>query len=168
MKQAANSGAFDGVFGRILETLIAGNGREDADPARGSTYRNSRRSTPFWPSSDQENRKPARGAAKPSDFIEILRNPPAPEAETEPLSEAETEPLPEISAEAISAELGIREAHDLADLARIRKSFAVANHPDRNSGARRQWAEERMKLANSIIDAEIARRQAPRRRLFGT
>ena len=57
-------------------------------------------------------------------------------------------------------ELAIKNKHDLADLARIRKRFAVANHPDRNTGARRQWAEERMKIANSIIDAEIAHRRA--------
>ena len=64
------------------------------------------------------------------------------------------------AAASLARELGIREAHDLADLGRIRKAFASANHPDRCQGAKRQWAEERMKLANSIIDEEIARRRA--------
>jgi hypothetical protein len=152
MKEVAGSGA----FGRILETLIAREERDDTD----TTHRATGRSMPFWNMAGQKSRKRSRGAAKPSDFLDILHN--------GQVAEAETETMPEIRAEDIRTELGITDTHDLADLARIRKSFAAANHPDRNSGDRRQWAEERMKHANSIIDAEIARRRTAGQRRFRT
>jgi len=149
MKQAAAGDA----FWRIVESLIAENERTGS----GAAGRQAGRATAFWRAAEHNPRSRNRKTAKPSDFLDAL-------SEDKPDLREET-PLPEIRAEDIARELGIRDAHDLADLGRIRKAFASANHPDRCQGAKRQWAEERMKLANAIIDSEIARRRgrAPRR-----
>lgn len=72
-------------------------------------------------------------------------------------------PEPETSVEAIRRELKIRPSHPIDELRRIRKRFALQNHPDRSPSAIRPAAEQRMKIANSIIDSEIEfRRRAIR------
>ena len=58
----------------------------------------------------------------------------------------------------ISRELGIGAASRVEELARLRRSFAFKNHPDRVAPHLRDRALTRMKLANMLIDA--ARRQA--------
>jgi len=69
---------------------------------------------------------------------------------------------PPTSSEAVRRELAIRPDHREADLRALRKRFAAGNHPDRSPLALREVAEQRMKIANSIIDGEIARRRLPR------
>ncbi|WP_378942706.1 hypothetical protein [Mesorhizobium sp. ANAO-SY3R2] len=72
--------------------------------------------------------------------------------ETEVEIEAAEEPeQPSIDPDAIAAELGLAEAKP-ADLAKMRRIFALANHPDRVAPHLRQRAMVRMQLANMMID----------------
>jgi len=56
---------------------------------------------------------------------------------------------------AIAGELGL--AHDLSavDLNRIRRAFALRNHPDLCAPAYRELATQRMRIANMLIDAAL-------------
>jgi len=65
--------------------------------------------------------------------------------------------LPSIEPEAIKAELGLENAEP-ADLGRLRRVFALNNHPDRVAPHLRQRALQRMQVANGLIDE--ARRRA--------
>ncbi|MDN2565966.1 hypothetical protein N1F89_07015 [Aquibium sp. A9E412] len=71
-------------------------------------------------------------------------------------------PLPPIEPEAVAAELGLSGRKVPADLDRLRRDFAFANHPDRVPEALRARAMIRMQIANMLIDE--ARRGRPRRR----
>jgi len=70
---------------------------------------------------------------------------------------AETSPAPEIIAlpsiepDAIAAELGLADATP-ADFGRLRRLFALKNHPDRVAPNMRQRALQRMQVANGLID----------------
>lgn len=67
---------------------------------------------------------------------------------------------PETTVEAVRRDLRIKPRHGIEDLRRIRKRFAAGNHPDRSPSAVRAACEQRMKIANAIIDEEIARRRS--------
>ena len=71
------------------------------------------------------------------------------------------EAAPSIDPDEIAAELGIAEAQP-ADLAKMRRSFALANHPDRVAPHLRQRAMVRMQLANMMIDD--AKRRAAKKK----
>lgn len=86
------------------------------------------------------------GAALEDEFVALLD---MVKAETAVVVE-EPEP-PSVDPEAIAAELGLAEARP-GDLARMRRSFALANHPDRVAPHLRQRAMVRMQLANMLID----------------
>ena len=62
------------------------------------------------------------------------------------------EVLPPIDPEAIATELGLGRVAKAADLARLRREFAFANHPDRVAPHLRQRAMIRMQVANMLID----------------
>jgi len=47
----------------------------------------------------------------------------------------------------------------LSDLNRLRRNYALANHPDRAGSADRENATRRMMVANMLIDREVNRRQ---------
>jgi hypothetical protein len=64
--------------------------------------------------------------------------------------------LPSVDPDTIAAELGLDRPN--ADLKRLRRDFAFANHPDRVSPHLRQRAAVRMQIANMLIDE--ARRKA--------
>lgn len=68
------------------------------------------------------------------------------------------EVLPPIDPDAIAAELGLNDPAAAADLGRLRRSFAFANHPDRVPPHLKQRAMIRMQVANMLIDE--ARRKA--------
>jgi hypothetical protein len=61
---------------------------------------------------------------------------------------------------AVAAELRITAAMTCSDLNRLRRKFALANHPDRADLALRENATRRMMVANMIIDGEVRRRSA--------
>jgi hypothetical protein len=68
-----------------------------------------------------------------------------PPAEAEPVEPPSTEP------DAIAAELGLADAGP-ADFGRLRRTFALKNHPDRVAPHMRQLALKRMQVANGLID----------------
>jgi len=63
--------------------------------------------------------------------------------------------------QAVAAELRITTAMTFSDLNRLRRQFALANHPDRAGLAEREDATRRMMVANMLIDREMKRRNAP-------
>jgi hypothetical protein len=65
--------------------------------------------------------------------------------------------LPPVEPEALALELGLATAGP-DDLGRLRRKFALKNHPDRVAPHLRQRALARMQLANRLIDE--ARRRA--------
>lgn len=67
-----------------------------------------------------------------------------------PAEEITAEALP-IEPEAIAVELGL-EGADLAAIGRLRRVFALRNHPDRVPQHLRQRALQRMQVANGLID----------------
>lgn len=60
--------------------------------------------------------------------------------------------------QAVAAELAITEQMTSAELARLRRRFALANHPDRVAREERDVATRRMMVANMLIDGAIKRR----------
>ncbi|MGB3501169.1 MAG: hypothetical protein WBA44_06065 [Mesorhizobium sp.] len=60
--------------------------------------------------------------------------------------------LPSIEPEDIRRELGITPKDTPESLDRLRRRFALANHPDRVSGDLADRALQRMKIANQLID----------------
>ena len=74
------------------------------------------------------------------------------------------ERLPPIDPEAIAVELGLDHPVKSADLGRMRRSFAFANHPDRVAPHLRQRAMIRMQVANMLIDEAKRRAVAGARR----
>jgi hypothetical protein len=74
------------------------------------------------------------------------------------------EKLPPIDPESIAVELGLNQPKQVADLGRMRRSFAFANHPDRVAPHLRQRAAIRMQVANMLIDEAKRRAVAGARR----
>ena len=94
---------------------------------------------------------------------------PQPEPAVTALAEAHSpppvEPEPEAQScdpAAVAAELGLRPGLKAAELKRIRRAFALENHPDRLDPSRRELASRRMTLANALID-EALRQTKPDR-----
>ena len=84
------------------------------------------------------------------DEVDVEETPAAPE----------TIELPSIEPDAIAAELGLADAAP-ADFGRLRRAFALKNHPDRVAPHLRQRALQRMQVANGLID-EAKRRALAR------
>ena len=72
---------------------------------------------------------------------------------------AEPEPPLSVDPDAIAAELGLASAR-AGELGRLRRAFALKNHPDRVAPHLRSRALARMQVANGLIDE--ARRRAER------
>jgi hypothetical protein len=64
------------------------------------------------------------------------------------------------SSKSVFEELGLRDDLSDAELRRIRRDFAVRNHPDRVPVAQRDEATKRMTLANVLIDRALKRKAA--------
>ena len=60
------------------------------------------------------------------------------------------------SPDAIRRELNLRPGLTRAELQRLRRSFAASNHPDRLPQEVRADAEQRMKMANALLDTAMA------------
>ncbi|AWC24361.1 hypothetical protein CO731_03846 [Aminobacter sp. MSH1] len=95
------------------------------------------------------------GAALEDEFVSLLD---MVKAKAVAVEEPEA---PSIDPEVIAAELGLADAKP-ADLAKMRRIFALANHPDRVAPHLRQRAMVRMQLANMMID-DAKRRTAKKR-----
>ncbi len=63
---------------------------------------------------------------------------------------------------AVADELNITADMSFSDLSRLRREFALANHPDRADATVRENATLRMMVANMLIDRELKRRQSQR------
>lgn len=61
-------------------------------------------------------------------------------------------PLPSLDPADIGRELGIATLREVAALDAARRKFAFANHPDRVSPELRDRAEQRMRVANMLVD----------------
>jgi hypothetical protein len=59
----------------------------------------------------------------------------------------------------VADELHVTAQMTLSDLNRLRREYALANHPDRAGPVDRENATRRMMVANMLIDREINRRQ---------
>lgn len=59
----------------------------------------------------------------------------------------------------VSDELCITAQMTASDLNRLRRDFALANHPDRTAADDRDNATRRMMIANMLIDRELKRRR---------
>ena len=81
------------------------------------------------------------------------------EAEPEPVRASEPEPPLSVDPDVIAAELGLSSVR-AAELGRLRRNFAMKNHPDRVAPHLRSRALARMQVANGLIDE--ARRRAER------
>jgi hypothetical protein len=66
----------------------------------------------------------------------------------------EPEPLPSVEPEDIAAELRMANARWPRDFDRIRREFALHNHPDKVEAHLRDRAVVRMQIANMMIDRE--------------
>jgi hypothetical protein len=62
-------------------------------------------------------------------------------------------------ARSVADELHISGQMTMSDLNRLRREFALANHPDRVRASEREIATRRMMLANMLIDREMKCRQ---------
>ena len=70
----------------------------------------------------------------------------------------------ECEPDALARELGLAEDLTTREVERIRRSFALANHPDRVSADQRSLATRRMTVANMLIDKALAERRRKGRR----
>jgi hypothetical protein len=71
------------------------------------------------------------------------------------IGKAEDEPS--IDPNDIEKELGIAGVGDAGELARLRRNFAMRNHPDLVPVEQRERAETRMRIANMLVDEAKAR-----------
>jgi hypothetical protein len=79
--------------------------------------------------------------------------------------ESPAQSLPEdCEPDALARELGLAEDLTTREVERIRRSFALANHPDRVSADQRDLATRRMTVANMLIDKALAERRRESRR----
>ena len=67
-------------------------------------------------------------------------------------------PVPAADDAAIAAELRLGSARTREDLRRLRRSFAMRNHPDRVPAWLREEATRRMTIANALIDRAMCER----------
>jgi hypothetical protein len=74
------------------------------------------------------------------------------EAELDALAAASALPLPSIEPADIERELALQTAKGIDELARLRRTFAFGNHPDRVPVHLRERAMIRMQVANQLID----------------
>lgn len=62
--------------------------------------------------------------------------------------------------QSVADELRITARMTSSDLNRLRREFALANHPDRADQTQREGATRRMMIANMLIDRELGRRHS--------
>jgi hypothetical protein len=66
-------------------------------------------------------------------------------------------PMLAMDPDGLACELGLAAASTPEELHRIRRRFALSNHPDRVAPALRAVATRRMMIANRLIDEALAR-----------
>lgn len=133
-------------FTSLLDELLAKGVREDDSPVRPSV--------PFGfvtPDIAVEE----LWKSVPSDFVAKVYGDASERETVEFTPSMETpEPLPSTDPEDIAAELRMANARWPKDFDRIRREFALANHPDKVMPHLRDRAVVRMQIANMMIDRE--------------
>jgi hypothetical protein len=76
----------------------------------------------------------------------------------DPAIEVQRELRPETDRASIAAELKLGPRLSRAALYRLRREFALANHPDLFDPSLRETATQRMTIANMLIDEELQKR----------
>lgn len=71
---------------------------------------------------------------------------------------ASVSPARSIDPKTVARELRITTRMSVADLTRLRRTFALANHPDRLAETEREIATRRMMIANELIDDAMKKR----------
>ncbi|MGG7518811.1 hypothetical protein ACQ3G6_13080 [Allorhizobium undicola] len=87
-------------------------------------------------------------------YDDFLEDVPLPEEPQPPVMPAH---LSRLTPDEIRDDLGLSDEDDLQSLALKRRSFARLNHPDRVNAAFREQANQRMTLANQMIDQALQR-----------
>lgn len=155
-------------FGSVLDTL-----RRDQDAAIDAAEGADRRSAEHPPhanfdvlsaldGANPELAEAAACAASPADLYIDAGFEPEPDA---PIPSLLTETSPDrgeipsqpVDALGLARELGLRPGLDAKELTRLRRAFALKNHPDRLDPTLRDLATHRMTLANSLIDEAMQR-----------
>ena len=67
-------------------------------------------------------------------------------------------PPPSADPKVVARELHITARMSIADLTRLRRTFALSNHPDRLRESEREIATRRMMIANELIDDAMKKR----------
>jgi hypothetical protein len=114
---------------------------------------------PFVPRLDRPPEMPLAGASNWSDTLAWIGANDAAIGESEkekPLPLDKKGPLPSDS-DSVGAELGLWDNATRADIRRIRRQFAVRNHPDMLDASERDEATQRMTIANMLLDEALKR-----------
>ena len=147
-------------FASLLDELIVAADRDDIEPAPTIPFDylavaeelHSGRIRVDGHTVAAEYREAGAGLDEFVAFFDTMRAEAVADALQDAMSAQPDEPeQPSIEPEAIAAELNLSEAKP-ADLAKMRRRFALANHPDRVAPHLRQRAMVRMQLANMMID----------------
>jgi hypothetical protein len=135
-----------GNFRSILEMLgPEGHDEEEAGPGPASSARlHARHPQPFR---DAFERMPTDRRERSYVPLERLAR-----LYGEDRADADPPPIPPADDAAVAAELRLGAARSREDLRRIRRSFAMRNHPDRVPAWLREEATRRMTIANALID----------------
>lgn len=143
-------------FTALLDELIA---KTEADERAGS-----RPSVPFGFVGGSETMVDDFWSSVPSDVVASLYDTGRETIEAAPGMEMPepVAPLPSTDPADIAAELQMAHARWPRDFDRIRREFALRNHPDRVESRLRERAVIRMQIANMLIDQE--KRKAAGRR----
>ena len=143
-----------GNFGAVLEML-----GDIPDSVALSTAQNT--TAPGWHGSSQMqyafDKLPENlSYISPDRLSSIYGDVPSTQPETPRCEKRKEPPRPKLSeAEAVARELRLHQARTLGDLRRIRRKFALRNHPDRVPQINREEATRRMTIANALIDGAM-------------
>jgi hypothetical protein len=136
-------------FSEVLESTFRSAGLEFDDPAKAARPRAARRAAVrLHELSERDRELPTSTVSVPLEsYLEH-------QDKSKPSRVGRTaDPL------SVAAELRITAQMTLSDLNRLRRNYALANHPDRAGSADRENATRRMMVANMLIDREVNRRQ---------
>jgi hypothetical protein len=152
-----------GNFGALLETL----GYDFDDAIDAATTSKTPKTNSTWRGSDQIqyvfDRITETHSYVPTDRLTKAYGE-VPFANPEPPPRPPNPPRTQLSeAEAVAQELNLASARSVAEIKRSRRNFALRNHPDRVSPAKREEATRRMTIANTLIDRALKERALPRR-----
>jgi hypothetical protein len=147
-----------GNFRTILE-MLGPDVQEDDETARSPTVGGRLRSRHARAFRDGLNRMPddrLEGSYVPLERLARLYG--------ETRSQEPPPPVAPADDDAVAAELRLSTARSGEDLRRIRRSFAMRNHPDRVPDWLRDEATRRMRIANALIDDAMHEKLERRKR----